>query len=86
MNKLVKIVVAAVAAVGIIGASAGMYFGYAKTTDEYKTYEVETNGAPLRVAVISDLQLPDTRDNTTHEYESFEKTLICLKIRAWMRL
>ena len=33
----------------------------------------------LRVAVISDLQLPDTDDKNTHQYESFEKTLSMLK-------
>lgn len=79
MNKIGKIIVSAVAAIAVIGAGLGVHFGYAKTTDELKTYEVETNGAPLRVAVISDLQLPDTRDNTTHQYESFEKTLTMLK-------
>lgn len=79
MRKFVKVIVSAAAAVGIIGAAAGSYFGYAKTTDELKTYDVETNGNPLRVAVISDLQLPDSTDKTTHQYESFEKTLTMLK-------
>lgn len=79
MKKFVKVIVSAVAAVGIIGVAAGVYFGYAKTTDETKTYTVETNGNPLRVAVISDLQLPDSTDKTTHQYESFEKTLTMLK-------
>lgn len=73
MNKIGKIIVSAVAVIAVIGAGLGVHFGYAKTTDELKTYEVETNGAPLRVAVISDLQLPDTDDKTTHQYESFEK-------------
>ena len=76
MKKFTKVIVSAVAVVGIVGAALGVHFGYAKTTDEeVKTYSVETNGEPLRVAVISDLQLPDSTDNTTHQYESFEKTL-----------
>lgn len=79
MNKIGKIIVSVVVAAAVIGAGLGVHFGYAKTTDELKTYEVETNGAPLRVAVISDLQLPDTDDKTTHQYESFEKTLTMLK-------
>lgn len=73
MKKFVKVIVSAVTAVGIIGVAAGVYFGYAKTTDETKAYTVETNGNPLRVAVISDLQLPDSTDKTTHQYESFKR-------------
>lgn len=79
MKKLVKAAICAVAAIGVIGAAAGVHYGYAKTTDEYKTYDVDTNGGALRVGVISDLQLPDTTDNTTHQYESFEKTLTMLR-------
>lgn len=80
MKKFTKVIVSAVAVVGIVGAALGVHFGYAKTTDEeVKTYSVETNGEPLKVAVISDLQLPDTTDNTTHQYESFEKTLTMLR-------
>lgn len=80
MKKFTKVIVSAVAAVGIVGAALGVHFGYAKTTDEeVKTYSVETNGEPLKVAVISDLQLPDSTDNTTHQYESFEKTLTMLR-------
>ena len=80
MKKFTKVIVSAVAVVGIVGAALGVHFGYAKTTDEeVKTYSVETNGEPLKVAVISDLQLPDSTDNTTHQYESFEKTLTMLR-------
>ena len=83
MNKLTKIIISSIAIIGIAGASAGAYFAanYTKerTFGETETYAVETNGAPLRVAVISDLQLPDTRDNSTHQYESFENTLTMLK-------
>lgn len=79
MNRLSKIIISSVASAAIIGAAAGIHFGYAKTTEELKTYTVETNGEPLRVAVISDLQLPDTSDTDTHQYSSFESTLTMLK-------
>ncbi len=79
MKKAVVCMICIVFALGIIGAGLGLHFGYSKKYDETKTYTVETNGAPLRVAVISDLQLPDTDDKNTHQYESFEKTLSMLK-------
>ncbi len=83
MNKLSKIIISSIAAVGIVGASVGAYIaaGYTKerTFGETETYAVETKGAPLRVAIISDLQLPDTRDKNTHQYQSFESTLTMLK-------
>lgn len=82
MNKLGKMIVSLAVVLAIVGVSLGVHFGYAKTTDELKTYSVETNGNPLRVAVISDLQLPDTDDKTTHQYESFEKTLTMLKAKS----
>lgn len=79
MKKITKIIASAVAVLGITGVALGIYFGYAKTTDEMKTYTVETNGGPLRIAVISDLQLPDSADKNTHQYTSFEKTLTMLR-------
>lgn len=82
MKKYVKAIICAVAAAGIVGAALGVHFGYAKTTAELKSYTVETDGNPLRVAVISDLQLPDTTDKNTHQYESFESTLTMLKNRG----
>lgn len=86
MNKLSKIIISSIAAVGIVGVSVGAYIAanYTKerTFGETETYAVETKGAPLRVAIISDLQLPDTRDKNTHQYESFESTLTMLKNRG----
>lgn len=80
MKKAVKIVIcAAVAATAITAAAVGIHLGYAKTTDEYREYTVDTGSEPLRVAIISDLQLPDSTDKTTHQYETFEKTLTMLK-------
>ncbi len=79
MKKYVKAIIAAVAAVGVAGSLLGFHLGYAKTTDETKTYNIDTNGNPLKVAVISDLQLPDSDSKTSHQYESFEKTLTMLK-------
>lgn len=79
MKKSVMIIICVVVVLTVIGASLGVHFGYAKTTDEMKTYTVETNSQPLRVAVISDLQLPDSKEKDTHQYESCEKTLTMLK-------
>lgn len=79
MKKHVKIIVSVVIAAAITGTALGVHFGYAKTTAELQTYNVETDSHPLRVAVISDLQLPDSQDKTTHQYVSFEKTLTMLK-------
>lgn len=82
MRKIAKVIISAVAVVGVIGAGIGIDLGFAKTTEELKSYTVETNGNPLRVGVISDLQLPDSIDKNTHQYESFEKTLTMLKNRG----
>lgn len=79
MNKIAKIVISAVAAIGVAGAAVGVHLGYAKTTDELKSYTVDTKGEALKVGVISDLQLPDSTDKASHQYESFEKTLTMLK-------
>lgn len=79
MKKHVKIIVSVIIAAAITGTALGVHFGYAKTTAELQTYNVETDSHPLRVAVISDLQLPDSQDKTTHQYVSFEKTLTMLK-------
>ena len=79
MKKHVKIIVSVIVAAAITGTALGVHFGYAKTTAELQTYNVETDSHPLRVAVISDLQLPDSQDKTTHQYVSFEKTLTMLK-------
>ncbi len=79
MKKTLAIVLCAVLVLAVIGTGLGIHFGYSKKYDETKTYTVETNGGPLRVAVISDLQLPDTDDKTTHQYASFEQTLTMLK-------
>ncbi|MGN0516116.1 metallophosphoesterase family protein, partial [Eubacterium sp.] len=80
MKKSVKIIIPVlVSAVAISAVTVGVHLGYAKTTQELKEYTVDTNGGPLKIAIISDLQLPDTTDKATHQYESFEKTLTMLK-------
>lgn len=61
------------------GAAIGMHFGYSRKTAPGKTYRIRTENDALRVGVISDLQLPDNTDKTTHQYQSFEKTLTMLK-------
>lgn len=79
MRNISKIVVSVVAVAGILGTVLGVHFGYSKKNDDLKNYTVETNGQPLKVGVISDLQLPDSIDKTTHQYKSFEKTLTAMK-------
>ena len=77
-DKLVKAFIAAGSILCAVGVIAGVKLGYAKTTDETKEYTIDTNGNPLRVAVISDLQLPASGKIGSHQYESFEKTLTML--------
>lgn len=78
-KKIIRISAAVAASILCVTAvTVGMHFGYAKTTDETKEYTVETGDNPLRVAVISDLQMPDSESKTSHQYESFEKTLTML--------
>ncbi len=79
MNKITKTIVSAVAVAGILGTVLGVHFGYSKKTDDLKNYTVETNGQPLKVGIISDLQLPDSTDKSTHQYKSLEQTLTVLK-------
>lgn len=79
MKKAIIAIICILLVICIIGAGLGIHFGYSKKYDKLKTYTVDTNGQPLRVAVISDLQLPNTDDKDTHQYESFEKTLTSLK-------
>ncbi len=77
VNKILAIAAASILCVTAV--AVGIHFGYVKATDETKEYTVNTGENPLRVAVISDLQLPDSESKTTHQYESFEKTLTMLK-------
>lgn len=79
MNKLGKIIIGVVAAGSIVGTSLGVHFGYNDTKFEQREYNVNTNSESLRVAVISDLQLPNSDSKDTHQYESFESTLRSLK-------
>lgn len=78
MKKALKIIIPIIAVIAIIGASVGIHLGYAKTTDEFKTYTVDTQGEPLQVGVISDLQTPNSEEKDTHQYKSFEATLTML--------
>ena len=83
MNKLSKIIISSVAVAGVVAASVGAYFAVGFSKEQIfgatETYAVETNGAPLRIGIISDLQLPNTNEKDTHQYESFENTLTILK-------
>ena len=80
MSKTAKLVISTVTAVAAaMGAAIGMHFGYSRKTAPEKTYRIRTENGALRVGVISDLQLPDNADKTTHQYQSFEKTLTMLK-------
>lgn len=80
MKKSVKIAISLLfAAAAVTGVSLGVHYGCGDTEFKQKTYDVDTGSNPLRVAVISDLQLPNDKDTATHQYESFEKTLTSLK-------
>lgn len=80
MSKTAKLVISTVTAVAAaMGAAIGVHFGYSRKTAPGKTYRIRTENDALRVGVISDLQLPDNTDKTTHQYQSFEKTLTMLK-------
>ena len=78
MKKGIKIgIAAALTAVALSTAAVGVHLGYAKTTAE--TADYTAGEAPLRVAIISDLQLPNSNSKETHQYKSFEETLTMLK-------
>lgn len=68
-------------AVAVVGVSLGVHFGYSNKKFEQNEYKVNTDGKPLSVAVISDLQLPDSKAKDTHQYTSFEKTLTSIKAK-----
>ena len=80
-KKLVKAFIAAGSILCAVGVIAGVTLGYAKTTDETKEYTVDTNGNPLRVAVISDLQAEKAARISTNP---LKKRLPCSKTREWM--
>lgn len=79
MNKVGKIITCAVTAVAIVGVSLGVHFGYSDKSFKQEEHTVDTSSHPLRVAIISDLQLPNSTDKNTHQYKSFESTLTMLK-------
>lgn len=82
MNTLFKALLPAAAATAAAGTALAVHFGYSKKYDGMKSYSVDTNGGALKVAVISDLQLPNTPSKDTHQYRSFEKTLTMLRDRG----
>lgn len=79
MNKVGKIITCAVTAAAIVGVSLGVHFGYSDKSFKQEEHTVDTSSHPLRVAIISDLQLPNSTDKNTHQYKSFESTLTMLK-------
>lgn len=81
MKKVAKIITSAVvaAAVAATGISLGVHFGYADKKVVQKEYNIKPNNDALSVAVISDLQLPNSKNKDTHQYESFEKTLTVIR-------
>lgn len=79
MKKIGKIITCAVAAAAVVGVSLGVHFGYSDKEFKQSEYTVDTSSHPLRVAIISDLQLPNSTDKSTHQYKSFESTLTMLK-------
>lgn len=81
MKKFAKIITCAVTAAAVVGVSLGVHFGYVDKKVVQKEYNIKPNNDTLSVAVISDLQLPNSKSKDTHQYESFEKTLTMIKDR-----
>ncbi len=77
MNKAGKIITGVVTAVAVVGVSLGVHFGYSDKSFKSEEYNLDTD--TLRVAIISDLQLPNSKEKDTHQYESFKSTLTELK-------
>ncbi|MGN1123976.1 MAG: metallophosphoesterase family protein [Eubacterium sp.] len=78
MKKYVKAIISVTAALCVAGAGLGVHYGYAKTTDKMTEYTIDTAEEPLKIAIISDLQLPDSASRDSHQYTSFESTLTML--------
>lgn len=79
MKKSAKILISIAVVLAVILGTLGIHFGYAKKQGADEVYNVETGGAPLTVAVVSDLQLPDTTSEDTHQYKSAVATLTMLR-------
>lgn len=79
MKKITKILISVAVVLAIAVGAAGIHFGYAKKADKFEALIVETNGAPLRVGVVSDLQLPGGGGKDTHQYQSAVATFKMLK-------
>lgn len=79
MKKSAKIIISVCVVLAIVLGTLGIHFGYSKKVGDFEELTVETNGEPLRVAVISDLQLPDSDSTDTHQYKSAEATLKMIK-------
>lgn len=79
-SKKIIALVSVLTATAAAATGLGLHFGYNGKLGFVRSSEtVNTNGQPLKVAIISDLQLPNSKDKTTHQYDSFEKTLKMLK-------
>ena len=64
-KKLIISLVAVFAVIAVLATGLGIHFGYNGNLDFVQSNEtVNTNGQPLKVAIISDLQLPDSKDKT----------------------
>lgn len=80
MKKRTKVLISIAVAAALVLGILGIYFGYAKKEGKLEVYNFNvTQEAPLRVAVISDLQLPDGTSSDTHQYKSSLATLKMLK-------
>lgn len=79
MKKTGKILISIAVVLAVIAGSLGIHFGYAKKQGADEIYNVETSGAPLKVAVVSDLQLPDSNFSDTHQYISAVATLTMIR-------
>lgn len=82
MKKFLKPIIGAGAAAVAAGTVLGAYFGYSDKRFCHKSFCVNNGKTPLKIGIISDLQLPDCADKNTHQYKSFEKTLNMLKSKG----
>lgn len=79
MKNISKLIVGAAAIGAAAGATLAVHYGYSDKEFCRKSFTVNGGKGPLKVGIISDLQLPNINDKTTHQYKSFEKTLDMLK-------
>lgn len=83
MKKSVKITISVLAVLAIVLGSLGIHFGYAKKVGRSESYDEEvTSESPLRVGIVSDLQIPGDGSLDSHQYKSSVAALTMLRDRG----